>query len=411
MARKKNILVVTYWSYKDALIQAYTLPYLKIISDQLPRGSKIFLITIEQDHQKMSIDEKCQVKARLRLFGIRLITIKYRKLNFVSLLHWLGTGLYFIFFSFIFRIKFIHAWCTPAGSFGYLLSIFTGKKLIIDSYEPHAEAMVENETWSKNSIEFKYLFYLEKKLSKHAQVIISATEEMKNYAKIKYGVTFKNFYVKPACVDLDAFSIGRKKNDELIKQFKFENKVVCVYAGKFGGIYLTKEVFDFFKACEIFWGDRFRVLLLTSHDITEIEQWCRSSMVDRGKIVVRFVSHADIPDYIGLGDFAITPVKPIPTKKYCTPVKDGEYWALGLPVVIPSNISDDSDLIENNNAGAVLRKFDTQNYNQAIQVINNLLCDVDPKMLSLKIRNIAHTYRNYKQAEKVYAKVYSEELN
>lgn len=411
MARKKNILVLTYWSYKDALIQAYTLPYLKIISDQLPRGSKIYLITIEQEHQKMSIDEKCQVSERLRLFGIRLITLKYRKLNLISLLHWIWTGLYFILFSFIFRIRYIHAWCTPAGSFGYLLSIFTGKKLIIDSYEPHAEAMVENETWGKNSVEFKYLFYLEKKLSKHAKVIISATEEMKNYAKKKYDVTFKNFFVKPACVDLETFSIDRKKNKELIKQFKFENKIVCVYAGKFGGIYLTKEVFDFFKACENFWGDRFRVLLLTSHDKAEIEQWCKSSMVDGKKLVIRFVSHADIPDYIGLGDFAITPVKPIPTKRYCTPVKDGEYWALGLPVVIPPDISDDSELISRNNAGAILYKFDEQNYNQAIQVINNLLCDVDGEMLTQKIRNIAITYRNYKQAEKVYAKIYGEELN
>lgn len=411
MARKKNILVLTYWSYKDALIQAYTLPYLKIISDQLPFGSKIFLVTIEQDQQKMSIDEKCQVKERLRLFGIRLITLKYRKLSFLSLVRWLWTGIYFIFFSFMFKIRFIHAWCTPAGSFGYLLSVFTGKKLIIDSYEPHAEAMVENETWKKNSIEYRILFYFEKKLSHHAHVIISATEEMKNYAKKKYDVTFRNFFVKPACVDLGIFSTARKKNNELIKQFKFENKIVCVYAGKFGGIYLTKEVFDFFKACEKFWGDRFRILLLTSHNKAEIEQWCKGSLVDESKLVIRFVSHADIPDYIGLGDFAVTPVKPIPTKRYCTPIKDGEYWALGLPVVIPSNISDDSDLIENNNAGAILRKFDTQNYNLAIEVINSLLCDVDPKMLSLKIRNIALTYRNYKQAEEVYAKVYCEEIN
>ena len=410
MARKKNILVLTYWSYKDALIQAYTLPYLKIISDQLPFGSKIYLVTIEQKHLRMSIDEKIQVEARLRLNGIRLMTLRYSKLNILAMVRWLGVGFYFVLFSFLFRIRYIHAWCTPAGSFGYFLSLFTGKKLIIDSYEPHAEAMVENKTWKQNSIAFRILFYLEKKLSRRAHVIISATQEMKNYAKRKYNVTFKNFFVKPACVDMDAFSFDRKKNADLLKQFKFENKIVCVYAGKFGGIYLTKEVFDFFKACENFWGDRFRVLLLSSHNKNEIALWCKGSQVSPDKLVIRFVPHADIADYMGLGDFAVTPVKPIPTKRYCTPIKDGEYWALGLPVVIPENISDDSDLIVRNKIGAVLSNFDEANYRQAISIIDHLLFQQSKDELSRQIRNIAIEFRNYNIAREVYSKVYKDGL-
>lgn len=50
----------------------------------------------------------------------------------------------------------------PAGALGYVLSKFTGSKLIIDSYEPHAESMVENGTWKKSSLKFKILFWLEK---------------------------------------------------------------------------------------------------------------------------------------------------------------------------------------------------------------------------------------------------------
>ncbi len=411
MARKKNILVLTYWSYKDALIQAYTLPYLKLISDQLPFGSKIYLVTLEQKQLRMSIDEKTQVEERLRLHGIRLITLKYKKINLLSLIRWVGIGVYFVLFCFVFRIRFIHAWCTTAGSFGYLLSIFTGKKLVIDSYEPHAEAMVENKTWKKKGISFRILFYLEKKLSRRAHVIISATRGMNDYAKRNYNVTFKNFFVKPACVDLDLFSLDKKKNKELLKQFNFEDKIVCVYAGKFGGIYLTKEVFDFFRVCEKFWAEKFRVLLLTSHNKKEISSWCKSSMVDENKLVIRFVAHADIADYMGLGDFAVTPVKPIPTKRYCTPIKDGEYWALGLPVVIPANISDDSDLILENNAGAVLTNFNEKSYGIAIQEIDKLLNQPRQDLLSSQIRGIAQQYRNYEIARKVYQKVYSEELN
>ena len=49
------------------------------------------------------------------------------------------------------RIDTIHAWATPAGGLGYLLARPFSRQLIIDSYEPHAEAMIENGTWRRGS--------------------------------------------------------------------------------------------------------------------------------------------------------------------------------------------------------------------------------------------------------------------
>ena len=54
-----------------------------------------------------------------------------------------------------------------------------------------------------------------------------------------------------------------------------------------------------------------------------------------------FVPYNQITDYYQIADFAINPVKPVPSKRYCTSIKDGEYWGMGLPVVITKNISDD----------------------------------------------------------------------
>ena len=39
----------------------------------------------------------------------------------------------------------------------------SGIPLVLDSYEPHAEAMVETNAWKKRGIAFRTLFYLEKK--------------------------------------------------------------------------------------------------------------------------------------------------------------------------------------------------------------------------------------------------------
>ncbi len=306
------------------------------------------------------------------------------------------------------KIDTIHAWCTPAGMMGYLLSIFTGAKLVIDSYEPHAEAMVENGTWRKNSMAFRILYLFEKLQTKRASHLIATTEGMIDYAKLKYNHQKNNFHIKPACVDLNLFSLRNVKNSELLKSLNLEQAIVCVYAGKFGGIYLEKEVFDFFKIAEDYWGNRFRALILSSHSKDEIDQMRSASKLNKNTIVHLFVRHSEIPNYIGLGDFAITPVKPVPTKRFCSPIKDGEYWALGLPIVITKNISDDTNIIESNNIGSVLKEFKAESYKKSIIEIERLLEQEPPKVLSEKIRNIAMKYRNFEIAKNIYQNIYGD---
>jgi hypothetical protein len=289
---------------------------------------------------------------------------------------------------------------------GYILSKLTGRTYLIDSYEPHAEASIENGDWKRNSFRFKLLFSLEKLESQHASYIISATEGMRNYAKEKYNTEFKHFYVKPACVNLNIFSKQNRKNPELIKQFGYEDKIVCVYAGKFGGIYLDEEVFEFFKVAHEFWGDKFRLLVLSSHKQAEIEARATSVGFPIEIIQVRFVKHAEIADYMGLADFGITPVKPIPTKRYCTPIKDGEYWALGLPIVITKNISDDSDIVEKHKIGSVINEFTKQEYLRCIMEMNHILNTHTPDELYDKVRKVAEKYRSYEIAENIYEEIY-----
>ncbi len=404
--RPHHILVLTYWSFRDALIQAYTLPYVHLILDQLPPGSWVYLVTLEQDHQRLGRNEFAQIHARLKLQGIRLIRIRYRKFGILALISGFWMILRLAGMIFIRRIRNIHAWCTPAGAFAYILSRLTCRPLIIDSYEPHAEAMVENETWKKDSLQFRLLFYLERKLSRHARILISATEGMRTYAQERYQVKNERFYVKPACVNLAEFSVLHRKRTELLRQFGIEDKIVCVYAGKFGGIYLSKEVFRFFRIAQDYWGARFHVILLTSHDRRELFQWAEECGFYPGAMTILFVTHADVPDFMGLGDFAITPVKPIPTKRYCTPIKNGEYWSLGLPIVIPPGISDDSEIIERHQAGAIIRNLDDESYLTAIRKIDKLLRSEDRPAQWNRIHNLAVRYRDFSIARRIYEHVY-----
>lgn len=403
----KNILVLTYWSFKEGLIQTYTLPYLYIILEKAPPGSKIYLFTLEKESFTFSKKEKENMQRELLHRGIVWMPYNYFSFGFEGILKWGVIIPRLVLLIFQMKINYLHTFCTPPGMIGYILAFFTGKMLVLDSYEPHAEAMVENKEWKKNSLSFKILFLFEKLQTKKAAYVISATKGMKQYALDKYNMVPENFFVKPACVNFKLFSRDNIKNKGMLNALGMEEKIVCVYAGKFGGIYLDNEVFDFFEVCYKYWGEQFRVLILTNHSEEEIHSYCDKGNLPKHVVHSKFVLHNEIPDYLGLGDFAITPVKPIPTKRYCTPIKDGEYWALGLPVVITKNISDDSEIIEKNGIGSVLGDFSTSEYLRSVKEIDLLLKNKSKEELFCQIRDIAIKYRSFSIAHNIYQEIYA----
>lgn len=399
-----NILVFTQWSFKDALVQTYTLPYVSLIRQIISPERRIFLVTSEQEHIALATEEINHINRDWDERNMQLLPEPYKRFGLRKMLSATGNLSKLIRVIKRENIKTIHAFCTPAGSIAYLLSKFTGTELIIDSYEPHAEAMVENGTWKKSGAAYKILFSLEKKQTKRARAVIATTSGMKQYALDRYGVAVKNFYVKPACVDLEKF-VPVDKSSSLLKELGFEDKIVGVYAGKLGGIYLNDEVFHFIKLCYDQWKDDFRFLMLTNAPKEDINEQMKKVGLPENSIVSKFVFHDQIPEYLSLGDFALNPVKPVPTKRFCTSIKDGEYWAMGLPVVISPNISDDSEIIEKEKIGVVVDLSDNALLRAAIDKLQDLL--KDKIALKQKIRQIAIQYRSFKIAEKIYKEIYN----
>ncbi|MBX7093156.1 MAG: glycosyltransferase [Flavobacteriales bacterium] len=398
MKYQGNIMVITYWSLNDALIQTYTLPYLRQIRSLIGDSRKIILVCLEKNgtHHPLTQLEP----------GIEILQLPYIPFGGKAALKWLS---YLTLLKKTIRtnaVGVIHAWCTPAGMIAYLLSKKTGKPLIIDSFEPHAEAMVENGSWKPNSMAFRLLFRYEKQQYKQAQHLICCTESMKDYAEKKYGKTHANFYVKPACVDRNLFSFNLQKRDSLRRELLLENKTVMVYAGKLGGIYLDEEVFRFIKQSIEVFGENFRVLFLSAHTIEEIHERCMHFAIPTEFIQLKFVPHREVPDYMMTADFAITPVKPVPSKRFCSPIKDGEYWSLGLPVVITENISDDSSIIHHENAGVILREFTDSALRKAAREMKKLLDDENPETLRSRIQQLAIQHRNFENSLNVYRAIY-----
>ncbi|MDQ3110746.1 MAG: hypothetical protein M3R17_12705 [Bacteroidota bacterium] len=400
MAQPKHILVLTYWGIGDALIQTYTLPYLRMIRDILPEGSTIRFLTLEKNGKS---SEKTLLEKGIFHFSFPLFPFG---LN--AAFSWLGNLRKLVRVIREDKITTIHTWCTSAGSIGWLLSKRTGVQLILDSYEPHAEAMVETGTWKKGSIAHRVLFFLEKKQTHHAKWLIGVVPAMRDYASEKYRFNGMNFLFKPACVDLTKFNLAKRKNPALLASLGLKDKITCVYLGKFGGLYLRENAFEFFKKGFDHWGDNFRVLLITSTKREEIDLLCVNAGIDPSKVISKFLPPAQVPDYLGLGDFAISALKQAPSRRCCTPIKNGEYWAMGLPVIIAPGISEDSEIIASSNTGIIRKDLSEAEMGRCILEIESVIKTNADGLLSEKIHQLAVKHRNYKIAWDVYNKIYGQ---
>lgn len=404
----KKVLVLTYWGYKEALISNFTIPYLKVLHE-VDKDMKLFLFTLNKKEQQLSPEEIVQANKSLGKFNTQLLAYNFNKFGIKTLIKTAFLMPKLWWFIRKNKITHIHSFCTTAGAFGYILKLFSRVTFILDSFEPHAESMVESNTWKEGGMAHKLLFYLEGKQANAADYVISLTEEMRVYAKKKYDVTIKNFYVKPSCIDTSKFDNPLfVKNPNYLKKLNLEDKIIGLYAGKFGGLYLEGEVFDLIKAAYNKWGEQFQMLILGNAK----DEYIQTKLVERNipahVIHKSFVATEDLPYYLGMADFALTPVKPTQSKRYCSPIKNGEYWTIGLPVIITKDISDDSDIIQSKNIGYVLQALSNKEYTRAIDWVDEFLARPDKQTIKEEIRALGINHRSINNAKRIYAEIYNQ---
>ncbi|MEO0404449.1 MAG: glycosyltransferase [Bacteroidota bacterium] len=389
---------------RESLTQSAGLPYARIMLEHLPSNSFLYYLTLEKESLRLTSEEKEALKKELTQERIIWIDYPYDRFGLKMAFKWLK------------MIPSLHRTCKKdniqllialgpvAGAIVEILHQTTGIPYFVDGYEPHARSMVENGTWASKGIAFKLLRWFEKKQTKNAFALIATSDKMLDYAEEEYGLEPKQFFVKRACVDLDMFQI-QEPDPALSRHHGTEKNVTCVYAGKLGGIYLKQEVFDFWKVCDDYWEGKFKVLMLTDSPRSQVEELAIQAGLSTSKIDSMFVNHDEVPKYMNLAHFAINPVKPVPSKRYCTSVKDGEYWACGLPVVIPANIADDSDLIEEHGIGAVLHGFQYEDYLKAAKAIDKIIERSKSEDVSKKIRALAVENRSFELAHNIYQSI------
>jgi hypothetical protein len=388
-----NILFFGYWGIDDGLTTASILPHLEILNS-FRQVERIFFCTIEREKGKV---KTIKLPTKVTHIPVQSGWSYLQKVrDFTSIPQNLS--------ELIESKKIDGMICrgTPAGALGYLIHQKTNIPYCVESVEPHADYMLESNVWKRWGIRYQLQKYWEKKQYTTASLLMPVAKSM--VAKlISEGTQATKIDAMPCAVDLKkfAFSIDQRNHIRDTLQIP-HNAVVGIYVGKFGGLYYDHESFEIFRQAKSVFSN-FRLIILTPHPLEEVKRKLNNVGFKAIEFNVLKAKHEDVPAYLSAADFAFALYKKLPSNRYLSPIKVGEYWAIGLPVLLTEGTGDDAEIILENKAGDC---FDPIKNNTvgALVTIKKLL-DEDRNSLRERINLLAHRYRNFEICKVVYRKV------
>jgi glycosyltransferase involved in cell wall biosynthesis len=395
-----RILFLGYWSLHDPLTIATIFPHLRLLQERAD-VEHICLVTIERDgrpaaeHVLQLPFPASKISFQPLISNPRGNVLLTKTEDFtrfpnelIQLAQKQGSSL-------------LLARGAPAGALAYLVWRRTKLPFYVESYEPHGQYMREAGVWSRFDPRYLLEQYWERLQKKYARALLPVAE---NYRRqlIREGVPADRIITVPCSVDLEAFAFSPEQRQAIRQQLGWPAEaVVGVYVGKFGGIYYDQEAFALFRQVADFFGAAFHLLILTPLPATEVQAQLATAGLDATKVHVAKVPFAEVPGYLSAADFAFGLHRPTP---FVSPIKNGEYWASGLPILLTEGVGDDSGIIKQEGGGAV---FNLAQAGSIAQALAQMAIILQQPAYRADIRELAVRHRSVERAREAYQQLFS----
>ena len=281
---------------------------------------------------------------------------------------------------------------TVAGSFAYILALIFRIKTYIYQYERHSEFLKDFGIWSASSVSFKFLNYFERLSGRKANILATGTNHMIN--RLAKEGNKSSIYLLPSCVNEEIFKFNPMDRNEIRERLGIQEKKVVIYLGKFGGIYFELEAIASFFAEWNKLDKQTYFLILTPYDHDEIRENLEEKGLNERNYFVSRVDHQEVPSYLSAADMGVVAVPTLPSQKFRSPIKVGEYLCCGLPYVVGKGISEDDIVADKHRAGVVLNSYDREGLRSALPEIRKLF-DEDSDNLRSRCRAAGVAYRGF----------------
>lgn len=383
-----KILYFGYWGANEGLSQATINPHLELLST-FEVVDQIFFVSIERTKAESFNITKSRKISHHPYFSLHSNRVMAKASDFIKIP---------IFLKRIVqtnKISLVICRSSLAGSIGYFLHKLTKIPYVVESFEPHADYMKEMGIWPKYGISYVLQKFLEKKQLKTSKRIITVSQRYKDHL-ISCGMKNTNVSFASCAVDPNVFQFSSEKRAQIRSQLQISaDTTVGIYTGKFGGIYWDKKAFELFKMA-FDQLSSFFLIILSPHAPQFIADNLKLSGIDSDKVFHSWVSHEEVPNYLSAADFAFSLHKKTKSSIGFSPIKNGEYWANGLPIVASEGIGDDDEIIKKENSGLIIEDLKKFNFRKISQLI-------EPSRDNSHISSLANKYRNFDQTRKIYS--------
>ena len=246
-----------------------------------------------------------------------------------------------------------------AGGVAHFAARVTGVPYVVDYFEPHADYMAEVGDWRRGGAMHRGLAWLMRLQLRTALRVITVAQ---NYRRmlIHDGMDADRVLVAPCPVDFDRMRFDPNVRQEVRDRIGVGNGPVAIYLGKFGGLYHTERSYQAFARFLERAGPGAYMIILTPEPREQVLAGLREAGADLARVHVGFVDHAEVASWLSAADLAFAPYHGTPSSACISPMKIGEYWAAGLPVLLTRGVGDDSDIIAADPDGGAL--FDPVGY-------------------------------------------------
>jgi glycosyltransferase involved in cell wall biosynthesis len=355
----RRVLFISYNGMLEPLGQSQVIPYLRELAK---RGVRITLLSFERDKAfEPEGKAACEVlRKKLESQGIEWHRLRYHQrpsvpATFYDVLAGIRKASALVRSN---QIEMVHARGHIPAAIALGVKRRLGTKMIFDLRGLMAEEYVDAQHWREGSIPYRITKAAERRILAATDGIVTLTERIWPIIKDWEGLRGRDVHheVIPCCVDLSLFKFSEEERARRRAELGLNDRFVLVYSGSFVGWYSNETMADFFASLRKR-NDNVHLLWLTTGSHDSVRELMASRGIEPGDFSVLSVPSALVPSYLAAADAGLAFAKSGMSRLARSPVKNGEYLACGLPLIINAGVGDSDALVNDWKAGVLIEEF------------------------------------------------------
>jgi glycosyltransferase involved in cell wall biosynthesis len=358
-------LYTCYLGLDDPLVRTQVVAYLAGLAE---RGHRIHLLTFETD---LSKTRRRELRAEMAALGIYWHGLRYHKrpslpATIYDTIAGAAVGSWLVLRH---RLALLHARSHVPLAMALLSRPLTRRRVLFDIRGLLAEEYADAGRWRRDGTPYRITEWIQRKGLRRATGFVVLTENVRR--RLWSDRPPRNLEVIPCCAD---FARLAPAGIDVRTALELGDRPVMVYVGKLTGVYMDREMAQFFVATRRLQPDLVFLVLTQSPPDSILDELQRAGVPqDAYRITSAAPEH--VGDHLAVASRAICFCHPKPSLIASSPTKVGEYLAAGLPVVSGPGVGDTDAILRDERVGVIVEAFTDAAFERAARELLELASD------------------------------------